>query len=261
MENSVRPWNQNFFNDIAKQFDLHVKQSIPLFSQVQNNIVNNITSFYEDSNIIDICGSTGELGRQLIFNGFAGKYTCVDASPYMQDVFNASTPEGSKKYLSFELAAFNSEPFTESYNGKDIEIKSYENNNHFNISVEVLGFQFFTKDRAKNIELMRDMSDLCIFFEKFAQPIDIWDKHENLKNTLHKPKFFTQAQIEKKQTEVLNDMGDYLYNQNEFDTLLRSKFYYVSKFAQIGNFAGYVCSSRILRWRVDPILLKNKFTI
>ena len=114
----IKPYNQDFFNNIASEFDNHVKQSIPLFSQFQAWVAQFIADKFSNYKVADICGSTGELGRQLLFSGWKGSYTCLDGSPMMQDVFNKVTPKASQDLLSFKLAGFGG-GWNEDYQGND----------------------------------------------------------------------------------------------------------------------------------------------
>lgn len=256
-----QPYNQDFFNNIAAKFDTHVKQSIPLFELFQQHLVRNLAQNFRGTRILDIAGSTGELGRQLMSSDWSGRYTCLDGSPHMQEVFNAVTSEAEKETLKFELAAFG-EGWEEEYKGKNITIPAYNpNRKQFDVAIEVLGFQFFTKDRAPQVKEMHRISNTCIFFEKFStKNKEVWEANEGLKNKYHKSKYFTAEQIQNKQDEVLDDMGDYLCDQNEFEGILNNEFPYVVKTAQIGNFAGYICTDLPSLWVDGKLLLNNRFT-
>jgi len=258
-----KPFNQDFFNDIAVEFDTHVKQSIPLFGQFQSYVSSFIADKFQGKSILDICGSTGELGRQLIFGGWRGHYDCLDGSPEMRDVFNSVTPQNVREHLNFIMAGF-SGGWKEEYKGEEIHIPEYigVNNNH-SLAVEVLGFQFFTKERLEHIKEMKRLAGNCLFFQKFSTQDDSqWQENEDLKNTLHKSLFFSEQEIKEKKEVVLDNMRDYLYNQNDFTSHLESEFKYVIKLAQIGNFAGYYCTNDVstLPDYVNPYLLDNQFT-
>lgn len=262
------PYNQGFFNNIAQEFDAHVKQSIPLFGRVQQNIAINVASMYAKSKVLDICGSTGELGRQLLYNGWDGEYVCLDGSPQMREVFENVTPEGSKDELKFLMAGFQGE-WVDEYKWKKYPIPYYEPSRpdydggyKFDFAIEVLGFQFFTKEREKEILAMKKLAPVCIFFEKFTTDNeDIFRRNEARKAILHKSLFFTKDQIEAKKEEVLDDMGDYLYNGVDFNDLIRKHFSNVVRIARIGNFAGYVASDQPINWIKDSGLLTNRFTV
>lgn len=261
------PYNQEFFNNIAAEFDTHVKQSIPYFSLVQQNIVTNLSEYFQNKRILDVCGSTGELGRQLLFGGWQGQYDCLDGSPEMEKVFNAVTPVGSKTSLHFVMAGFMG-GWVDEFEGKSVKIPAfkpslpeYNGEKIYDVAVESLGFQFFTKERRPAIQAMRKIAKTCIFFEKFndSKNPEVWRNNERLKNEIYKPQFFTQEQIDAKQEQVLNDMGDYCYDIREFSGILQSEFKYVTRFARIGNFSGWVASDEPISWNKDHNLRINNY--
>lgn len=252
-----KAYNQDFFNAIAGQFDEHVRQSIPYFDLFIKTLVENLARNFKHKYILDICGSTGELGRQLVESGYLGRYTCLDASPEMQKEFEK---DNKSTQLSFELGAFGCDGWTE--NDGTVIPKFNPGNILWDVAVEILGFQFFTKDREEHIVEMARLSKVCIFFEKFSN--QNWDQQELLKNEFWKKKFFTQEQIDKKQNEVLEDMGDYLYDSLEFELLLQENFENVFTIAHLGNFKGYICSNNIgVTWNPDDLnrLRSNNFTV
>lgn len=240
-----KPYNQDFFDEISESFDVHVRQSIPLFDLFVNNVISNITRY---ESILDICGSTGKIGDLLNESDYKGFYTCLDGSEEMEKVFlNRNLPENFK----FELAGF--------LQGWE-NIPTFQTSEKFSLSLEILGYQFFTKTRGKEIREQKKLSDTCIFFEKFSG-LDKFDELEELKNTLWKSKFFTGKEIKEKKEKVLDQMGDYLYNQDSFMGLLYDNFDHVVRIAQIGNFAGYICSNKEVTYKVNPELIYNAFNL
>jgi len=143
----TRPIKQNFFNEIARNFDSHVRQSIPLYDSVQRFIVQSIAEG-EPVSVLDICGSTGAIGRALQRANWQGEYLCVDGSPIMQDVFDALKPFDAYN-LKFELAGFLASWMDKDSDGNDVVIPMYCNYSKYDVVLELLGFQFFTKTREK----------------------------------------------------------------------------------------------------------------
>lgn len=259
----MKPYKQEFFNKIAKEFDTHVKQSIPLFAAVQQNIAANISSGYNQT-VIDLMGSTGEMGRQLLYNGFDGIYLCVDGSPQMMDVFYSATPKSYDKdsQLRFELAGYKAS-WDEVYHTQTVNIPEFNwEHGHVNYVLEILGFQFFSKERENFFKDIANHTDVFITFEKVKNADPLFEKNEYLKDSLHKSKFFTEKELEEKRKNVLQDMGEYLVSEYELTMALGKAFNVVSPFARVGNFVGYICTNdirNIQHWKYDSRLTVNKF--
>lgn len=88
------PIKQHFFNNIAREFDTHVRQSIPLYGDFIDNLRANIISNHHGERVLDVCGSTGLLGVDLFNEGFDGEYVNVDGSPKMFGGANVSERQG-----------------------------------------------------------------------------------------------------------------------------------------------------------------------
>lgn len=268
-----KPIKQTFFNNIADEFDTHVRQSIPLFSEIIENVKANILYYQNlchkgrkaDLTILDICGSTGKFGHDIIEMGFKGKYFNIDGSPKMinianelaKDVNNVGSGKQMFNILGGYLASWTDESGTEI---KEIDIHNILNDK-FTFGLEILGFQFFTKERENEIKELKNNSDYCIFIEKFSQSDNVqFEQNERLKDVLHKSKYFDAKQLEEKREAVLYDMHDYLYNENYFVTELHKQFKNVKRIYKAGNFAGFICSDLSIDWyNVDTTLIENKF--
>tara|TARA_R110002020_G_scaffold328611_1_gene544603 strand:+ start:2536 stop:3321 length:786 start_codon:yes stop_codon:yes gene_type:complete len=257
---TLAPHKQDFFNNIANEFDSHIENSIPLFKEFRNNLVYNIANKYNEANIIDICGSTAKLGRELLKENFKGSYTCLDGSIQMKKVFENTTSKNDKKKINFIQGGFLAS-WIENFEGETFNVQQYNaNEKQFDISIEIVGFQFFTKERKKEVQEMKRISKTCIFFEKFNnKDVNLYAKNEVLKNTLHKSKVFSQKEIENKQKNVLNDMHNFCYDNENFVHLLKENFKYVRKIFKAGNFEGFMCSDSPIQYNIDSDLINNKF--
>ena len=243
------PYNQDFFSKIADVFDKHVEDSIPEFKAVQRNIARNIAR-HRKATVLDVCGSTGELGRELLKYGFKGEYTCLDGSREMQDVFS-SNPYSD--HLRFVRAGFMS-------SWSDTPL--FESKKYYDYAVESLGFQFFTRSRVKEVREMKRLAKTCVFYEKFSTDHDTFVENEMLKDE-YKLKSFTIEELAKKRSEVLDIMHDYLYDADEFLSLLNAEFKYVYVIAHVGNFKAFLCTddrASAHAWNIYLPLLINKFT-
>lgn len=249
-----KPIKQAFFNAIAEEFDVHVRQSIPHFGDFIETLQDNIIRWSENHfdlepkfvKAIDICGSTGLFGANLIGKGFQGSYFNIDGSPEMCKISN-----GFHKHFPNHLTM--KAGFMSSWEDESGElIPEYDADGMVedivDVVTEILGFQFFTKDRGPQIRRVKKMlspNGIAIFVEKFSNVNeDIWNRNEDLKDKLWKSKFFTDEEIAAKKRNVLKDMGEYCYEYGAFKNLLRANFTYVAQIYHAGNFAGYACSDK-----------------
>lgn len=259
--NNNQPIKQSFFNNIANDFDVHVRQSIPLFGEFIDNVRKNLTSReFRKSRILDICGSTGKFGYDLLNTGkFQGSYINLDGSPEMIKISRELGKEHEGQHITI-LGGFMSSWTDES----GINIPLYDTKGkYFDVSLEILGFQFFTKEReAGIIEIKKSMvpRGVAIFCEKFSnENKELWNAQEELKDIHHKSRFFTPEQIEAKKKNVLQDMGEYCYDYDAFKALLNKHFLYVKEVYKAGNFAGFVCSNSMFKWKANTELTDNIF--
>lgn len=244
MKTNNKPIKQHFFNKIAGEFDTHVRQSIPLFGEATEQIAYAIAKKHRDGRVLDVCGSTGELGRMLLTYGFRGTYVNIDGSPEMIERMNKMNriSEGMVGILGGYYASWTDESGVEipEYTLDDLSAQFGQ----FDVIVESLGFQFFTQERRKYVnDIMKHSKDV-VFIEKFkSNNAQEWEINEHIKDKMHKSKYFTEEQLENKRTEVLIDMGDYLAYYNEFEGVLgklrtasgaRAHMFY-----HAGNFRGY----------------------
>lgn len=244
--NEKIPFNQTFFNDMSVQFDTHVRQSIPLYDEFVEYIANWIVKFEPTASILDICGSTGELGRLLYKKGFRGEYTCLDGSPKMCAIGQLRTGElGADAYnhIKFSCSGFMAEWTDET----GFEVKMFEPEKKYDIVLELLGFQFFTETRRKEIEYIRNrcLKDDGVFItcEKFNQSSELRYQHnEQLKDARHKSKHFTTEEIKKKEIDVLSSMRKYMYNYRDYKHLLNDIFFLIREVYKVGNFSGFMCT-------------------
>ena len=247
-----KPIKQAFFNAIAEEFDVHVRQSIPHFGdfirQLQTNIIlwsnNRFCKKNQMTKVMDICGSTGLFGANLIRKGYNGVYFNMDGSPEMCKI---SEEFSAKLSNHFTIKA----GFMASWEDESGEfIPEYDSDESIkgivDVVTEILGFQFFTKDRLPQVLRVKNMlspNGIAIFVEKFSNKDKyLWICNEDLKDELWKSKFFTPEEIAAKKKNVLQDMGEYCYEYGEFTELLNDNFAHVVKIYHAGNFAGYACS-------------------
>lgn len=261
-----KPIKQAFFNAIAEEFDVHVRQSIPHFSdfisQLQENIIfwsnNRFCQKNQLTKTMDICGSTGLFGANLIRKGYNGVYFNLDGSPEMCKISEEFSAKLSNHFtiMAGFMASWQDESgiFIPEYDA-DESIKGI-----VDVVTEILGFQFFTKDRLPQVLRVKNMlspNGIAIFVEKFSNHNDdIWERNEELKDKLWKSKFFTPEEIAAKKKNVLQDMGEYCYDCEDFAKLMYNNFDYVKRIYHAGNFAGYACSDAPFDYE-DPTICSD----
>lgn len=251
-----KPIKQDFFSNIAPEFDEHVRQSIPLYDDFIQNVKTNVMrlsgNFYRSkANFmhLDVCCSTASLGASL-------------SSDYCEDNYYYDGIDINEEMLSI------AETQTKHIRNCNVHNMDFYKLNSsiiakYDLITELLGFQFFTKTREPEIDRIKSIltkNGIAVFCEKFKTPF--FGRNEYLKDTLHKSKSFTQEQVEVKRETVLSDMHDYLYNKTDFEELLCKKFKYVKSIYVAGNFAAYACSdcpTHINSWDVWDYLLINEF--
>lgn len=257
--NNKKPFNQKFFNDIAQEFDTHVRQSIPLFDEAikecQKFIIK-VNSLGVFNNIIDICGSTGFFGHNLIKQGFKGTYHNIDGSPQMIEIAKGLAKEYPNQMFN-HLNGYKASWTDDS--GIEIKEKSLSSIKNIDLVLEILGFQFFTSEREQYIKDIAENSKSAIFLEKFQT--NMFKENEHLKDTLHKSKAFSQSEIESKKENVLIPMGDYLFDICDFTFILAKYFKTVKLFYKAGNFAGFFCTNLegVNYYSFNLELTENKF--
>lgn len=239
----MKPIKQTFFNQIANEFDTHVRQSIPLFNEYVEWLTDWIVEFYPTASVLDICGSTGAIGRILHEKGFGGTYVNLDGSPKMIEVADCCKPD-SDRYENV-LGGFMCGWIDDS----GVPIEMFEPQCDFDIVIEHLGFQFFTQTRRPEIEYIKGnllkKDGIFITCEKFTQDRQSdFIKYEIVKDELHKSRSFSKEEIARKKESVLADMNKMMVNMWDFYNMLGRMFFSRTTVYRAGNFAAYICTNR-----------------
>ena len=89
-----KSYGWKFDDDVAKQFDNHVRQSVYMYDEFHNSIVNMSRFFIEDNtNILDIGTSTGELLKKLYNDKNNCNYIGIDIEPPMIEQAKLKLPK------------------------------------------------------------------------------------------------------------------------------------------------------------------------
>lgn len=159
-----KEYGWKFDEEVAKQFDEHVRQSVYMYDEFHKNIIN-MSKFFieEDTNILDVGTSTGELLNKLPYNEKCN-YIGIDTELAM--INQAKTK--IEKHIKLEVG----------------DILNY-NINNCSIITMVLVLQFI-KHRNKqkaidNIYKSLNKGGVLFFVDKIKTPIpDIHDMYNDL---------------------------------------------------------------------------------
>ncbi len=220
-------------------FDEHIATSIPTFRDNQvkkgNAIVETLAG-QDDALVIDIGGSEGGFGKAITKTSGGNIRTVnVDPNSNMKESFDATPVEGA----IFEQAAFKE--------GFD-DVPVYEPTEKADVVHESMVFQFITPERKQFLDEVANKyikeDGMFITEEKFKMDDDAEYKvNEELKNTNHKSKYYTEEQQKLKGEDVLVGMDKNQANYNEYISELESRFDHVGTYWTSGNFRGIVATN------------------
>lgn len=235
---------------MAKDFETHIAQSIPLYELYLNTLAKCIVKYDKSCSVLDIGGSCGTLGKMLYLNGFKGVHVNIEIDSNMCDVSranltiaNLAQSDCSRNIyetlrLSFKEPCYVDNEKIEAFSMDSVS--SYTNGEKFNFVIENLAFQFFTKTRKPEIEHIKTHllkpNGAFITFEKFLSNNTIFEANERLKTLNWKNFFFSEKELQEKKANVLDKMNEYLYNIEDFIYLLDSP----TRLINIGNFIGII---------------------
>jgi hypothetical protein len=262
MSTIINPTKQAFFEKVAKDFTSHIRQSIPLYGSYFNTLANYIGNEWTYGEVLDICGSRGDLGLYSRDSGFRGIYVNVDGS---REMIKQSVEQNQNLNDYSIMAGWLAE-----WSEEDYFVRKWESSAMFDVIVENLAFQFMgSKMRSHHIlEVKSKLRSNGVFItcEKLINPL--WSVHEDLKDEFWKSRFFTKEEIEAKRENVLSDMNKDLTDRTTYVKTLEKAFKYVGCIYQAGNFYAYVCSDNeyeVIKaadyFGENVELLHNNFTI
>lgn len=245
---SYKPYNQEFFSRMAKDFETHIAQSIPLYELYLNTLAKCIVRYSKTASVLDIGGSCGTLGKMLYLNGFKGTYVNIEIDSNMCQVSrnnlltaNLSTGRFNKYETlqrSFREPCFVNKEKIEAFSMNDVSYLNHDKK--FDFVVENLVFQFFTKTRKPEIEYIKKCllkpNGAFVTFEKFLCNDVLFNINEELKSLNWKDFFFSEEEIQEKKATVLDKMDEYLFNISDFVCLLDNPACLLT----IGNFIGFI---------------------
>lgn len=223
------------FDGYKGNFDEHIACSIPTFRECQLAKAWAIASALpKGGSVLDIGGSEGTMLKTAASLAPDGFFFNLEPNEDMCRSFNQNKPENCLPIPQAFQEGFGDVPKYNPYNPA------------YDVINETMTFQFIKKDRVAFIdEVKRMLKPEGVFFteEKFRNNKTwLYQNRETFKDLNHKSKYFTVDQITAKAEAVLTGMQELQAYEDEYVSLLKSKFKHVYAYWRSGNFAGFICS-------------------
>jgi hypothetical protein len=216
------------------KFDEHIATSIPMFRDTQVKKGAAIVATVGQGTMIDIGGSEGGFAKAVTqtSNG-AIKTINLEPQEDMVKAHNRTAVEG---------AIVVSQPFLTPFD----ERAPYKPNKKVEAVHESMVFQFIAQEREAFVKEVKDtyLTEDGIFIteEKFQTNEADYKKNEDIKNTLHKSKYYTQEQLDMKAEGVLVGMKKNQAYLTDYVKILKDNFKYVQIYWSSGNFKGIIAT-------------------
>ena len=256
---------QDIYNKFVIQggdFNQHIFTSIPTFYETQivkavalNNMLQNFEK-QKKVTVLDIGATEGTWSKLLGSLNENLQIDVLEPNPAAEEVFNQTDqvenvrfqqnafsylPEDQGKFFLEEGGNRNIR-YINFGAGKDVQIK-------YDVVHESMTFQFLDNNRKAQINFIADnvLNDngFLIIEEKFSSDDAVYKANEEFKNEFKK-QYYSEAQINTKQHEIITSMGKNQIAVRDMENILNSKFKYVQQYWDAGNFKGYIASNNQL---------------
>lgn len=264
-ENAQLDAAQDIYNKFVIQggdFNQHIFTSIPTFYETQivkavalNNMLQNFEK-QKKVTVLDIGATEGTWSKLLGSLNENLQIDVLEPNPAAEDIFNQTDqvenvrfqknafsylPEDQGKFFLEEGGRRNIK-FINFGAGEDVQFK-------YDVVHESMTFQFLDNNRKAQIDFIAEnvLNDngFLILEEKFSSDDVVYQANEELKNEFKK-QYYSEAQINTKQHEVITSMGKNQVAVRDIENILNSKFKYVQQYWDAGNFKGYIASNNPL---------------
>ena len=242
-ESEFTPQQEKFrkgYDEKKGNFDEHIATSIPTFRDTQVKKGNAIVQSYKGQEggalVYDLGGSEGGFVKTITEESNGNIKTInLDPSPEMSEAFEKGKPSGSKMIL---------EAFGQGWEG----VPTHKPEQKADVVHESMMFQFIEDggERRAKIQEVKDnylKKDGVFITEQKFKGDPNYAENEEIKNTQHKNKYYTEDQIRSKGEEVLVGMSENQANINQYLTELRQQFDYVQVYWKAGNFSGIIATN------------------
>jgi hypothetical protein len=256
---------QDIYNKFVIQggdFNQHIFTSIPTFYETQivkavalNNMLQNFEK-QKKVTVLDIGATEGTWSKLLGSLNENLQIDVLEPNPAAEEIFNQTDQvenvrfqKNAFSYLAEDQGKFFLEEggkrnirFINFGAGEDVQFK-------YDVVHESMTFQFLDNNRKAQIDFIADnvLNDngFLILEEKFSSDDVVYQANEKLKNEF-KTQYYSEAQINTKQHEVITSMGKNQVAVRDMENILNSKFNYVQQYWDAGNFKGYIASNNPL---------------
>lgn len=226
---------ETFFSNLAGKFSQHIYNSIPNYKQLELAQVKSLCKTYKNFTapyVLDIGASEGTFA--ILLNKLANDsfFTwSLDPNKDMEKVFNTLNKSNYNKFLLSPFGA-----------GFD-NFKDYYPENVYDVIRESMTFQFISNNRSehyKNVSKALKTGGIFITNSKnLNKNKNLYNYAEKLKDE-YKRQSFTQQQMDKKSTEVLEGMQKCMVSIQQKEKFLNDNFAGYYQVWQSGNFYSYV---------------------
>ena len=264
-ENAQLDAAQDIYNKFVIQggdFNQHIFTSIPTFYETQivkavalNNMLQNFEK-QKKVTVLDIGATEGTWSKLLGSLNENLQIDVLEPNPAAEDIFNQTDqvenvrfqknafsylPEDQGKFFLEEGGRRNIK-FINFGAGEDVQFK-------YDVVHESMTFQFLDNNRKAQIDFIAknvlNDNGFLILEEKYSSDDVVYQANEELKNDFKK-QYYSEAQINTKQHEVITSMGKNQVAVRDMENILKGKFKYVQQYWDAGNFKGYIASNNPL---------------
>lgn len=210
-----------FFSDKAGQFQEHIESSIPMYSEMQKDVLRYTTG----KTVLDIGASEGNFAMDCIN---AGALHCTALEPCL-NMRKTILLNAIDRMISDDKLSIDNDLFTNNYLA--------DSSTEFDVITEMMTFQFIDEKREdKILNVKRLLKDDGVFLsaEKFLNKD--WNKNEETKDE-YKRESFSNEEMKDKSDSILGDMTKNLYDRDEYEKLLSKHFHSVIEIWRSGNFS------------------------
>ena len=247
---------ETFFSNLAGKFSQHIYNSIPNYEQLELSQVKSLCKTYQNFTapyVLDIGASEGTFS--ILLNKLAKDsfFTwSLDPNKDMEKVFNDLNKSNYNKFLLSPFGA-----------GFD-NFKNYYPENDFNIIRESMAFQFISNNRSehyKNVSKALKKGGIFITNSKnLNNNKNLYNYAEKLKDE-YKRQSFTQKEMNKKSTEVLEGMQKCMITIQDKTKFLSRNFSGYYLIWQSGNFYSFIAFNDELGQKTARDYVRNFYKV
>jgi len=272
-------FNQHIFTSIPTFYETQIVKAVALNNMLQSYVRDADIPFDKQKKItvLDIGATEGTWSKLLGSLNPLLNVDVLEPNPAAEEVFNQTDQVENvrfKKNAFSYVAEDQGKLFLEEGGNRNIRYMNFgvgeDVQYKYDVVHESMTFQFLDKNRKAQINFIADnvLNDngFLIIEEKFSSDDVVYQANEELKNEFKK-QYYSEAQINTKQHEVITSMGKNQVAVRDIENILNSKFKYVQQYWDAGNFKGYIASNNPLAetfveeiYKTDVSLTDHEFS-